>query len=265
MSAKPLHKGSMRESIGCDDENFSSPKESRLRAIRGGSFFFIKNIPHSDNSDCKGITLNNKKSKEFIDTDCLSSIALHPRGYCFVASIGAHFDSQCPERCNFINSTFLSSCKFSANRAKMQIYLRFSEVPPKFKPRSGLKIAQVDSKNAAQQIKFSASRVKIPNLYVEINNKGQHTGCQPLPHKFSGVQELRSADKVRDSEQMQVYLRFFSECSQSSTTELLIVSAMNATHITRSTVIASHLTLIVNQQKQRKCCAISHRSIVLCF
>ena len=160
MSAKPLHKGSMRESIGCDDENFSSPKESRLRAIRGGSFFFIKNIPHSDNSDCKGITLNNKKSKDFIDTNCLSSIPPPPKGYCFVASIGAHFDSQCPERCNFINSTFLSSCKFSANRAKMQIYLRFSEVPPKFKPRSGLKIVQVDSKNAAQQIKFSANRVK---------------------------------------------------------------------------------------------------------
>ena len=25
-------------------------------------------------------------------------------------------------------------------------------------------------------------------------NKGQHTGCQPLPHKFSGVQEFRSED-----------------------------------------------------------------------
>ena len=37
MSEKPLHRGPMRESIGCDDENFSSPKESRLRAIRGGS------------------------------------------------------------------------------------------------------------------------------------------------------------------------------------------------------------------------------------
>ena len=32
MSEKPLHRGPMRESIGCDDENFSSPKESRLRA-----------------------------------------------------------------------------------------------------------------------------------------------------------------------------------------------------------------------------------------
>ena len=37
MSEKPLHRGPMRESIGCDNENFSSPKESRLRAIRGGS------------------------------------------------------------------------------------------------------------------------------------------------------------------------------------------------------------------------------------
>ena len=56
--------------------------------------FYKKNIPYSDNSACKGITLNNKKSKELKDTDCLSSIASHHKGYCFVASVGVHFDNQ---------------------------------------------------------------------------------------------------------------------------------------------------------------------------
>ena len=67
-----------------------------------------KTSPYSDNDACKGITLNNKKSKDFKDTDCLSSIASHPRGYCFVASAGAPFDSQCSNRCVFINSTLLN-------------------------------------------------------------------------------------------------------------------------------------------------------------
>ena len=37
MSEKPLHRGPTRSiSVGCDDESFSSPKESRLRASRVG-------------------------------------------------------------------------------------------------------------------------------------------------------------------------------------------------------------------------------------
>ena len=35
MLAAPSLRGPMRDSIGCDDENFSSPKESRLR-VSGG-------------------------------------------------------------------------------------------------------------------------------------------------------------------------------------------------------------------------------------
>ena len=76
-----------------------------------------------------------------------------------MASIGAHFDSQCPERCNFINSTFLSSCKDSESRTKYQIYLSISKAHPIFKPRSGLNLVQPTLKRARVKLAwtFSAS------------------------------------------------------------------------------------------------------------
>ena len=92
--------------------------------------FYKKNIPYSDNDACKGITLDNKKSKDFKDTDCLSSIASHPRGYCFVASVGVPFDSQCSSVCDFITLLFSISYKVSVSRMKNQIYLSISEVRP---------------------------------------------------------------------------------------------------------------------------------------
>ena len=36
----PSLRGPMRDSIGCDDENFSSPKESRLR-VSGERLYFL--------------------------------------------------------------------------------------------------------------------------------------------------------------------------------------------------------------------------------
>ena len=73
MSESPLF-GPTRKSVGCDDENFSSPKESRLRVSRGEASFTELTDDHVNSLYCRfclstGLTTRPKEFNTIIESD----------------------------------------------------------------------------------------------------------------------------------------------------------------------------------------------------